>query len=120
MTVYCPNCGKPNTDEATQCVSCGTALSKPEKKAGSKFKGTMMMAGVSAPKPPAPGGGGGGGPKQGPGVGQPPAEGGGKKDLAFQQTMLGPMTPPPGQAPGQPQPGQPQAGQPPAGAPQGG
>ncbi|MFN7702405.1 MAG: zinc-ribbon domain-containing protein, partial [Deltaproteobacteria bacterium] len=39
MTVFCPNCGKPNTDTATQCVACGTAL-KP-KAAASKFKGTM-------------------------------------------------------------------------------
>ncbi|MGE3633501.1 MAG: zinc-ribbon domain-containing protein, partial [Sandaracinaceae bacterium] len=26
MTVFCPNCGKPNTDTASQCVACGTEL----------------------------------------------------------------------------------------------
>src|SRR5690606_16728338 len=52
VTVFCPNCGKPNTDTATQCVACGTAL-KP-KAAGSKFKGTMMMTGVAPPRPAAP------------------------------------------------------------------
>ncbi|MDQ3033840.1 MAG: zinc-ribbon domain-containing protein, partial [Myxococcota bacterium] len=64
MTVFCPNCGKPNTDTATQCVACATAL-KP-KAAGSKFKGTMMMTGVAAPKPGAPGGPPPGGPPPGP------------------------------------------------------
>ncbi len=91
MTVYCPNCGKPNTDEANACASCGTQLSKPGARKAGKFKGTMMMAGVTAPTPPTAGGTPGGAP------GEPPQ----KKDLAFQQTMLGPMTPP-GQ-PGQPE-----------------
>ena len=46
VTIFCPNCGKPNTDTATQCVACNTPL-KP-KTAGSRFKGTMMMTGVVA------------------------------------------------------------------------
>ncbi|MEQ9650062.1 MAG: zinc-ribbon domain-containing protein, partial [Sandaracinaceae bacterium] len=49
MTVFCPNCGKPNTDSAHQCVACGTEL-KP--KSSGKFKGTMMMSGVSVPQQP--------------------------------------------------------------------
>lgn len=110
MTIYCPSCGKPNTDQAEKCASCGKELEKP-KPAGSKFKGTMMMTGMPAPKPPGAGGQAGppggeqggtppaqGQPPQAPGgqaEGQPPgAEGGGRKDLAFQQTMLGPMAPP--------------------------
>ena len=28
MTIYCPSCGKPNTDEASNCISCGTELAK--------------------------------------------------------------------------------------------
>ena len=44
MTIFCPNCGKPNTDTATQCVSCNTALKA--KPGASKFKGTLMMSGV--------------------------------------------------------------------------
>lgn len=50
---FCPNCGTPNTDQAEKCVSCSFEL-KP--KAQAKFKGTIMMSGVSAPvagKPPA-------------------------------------------------------------------
>lgn len=105
MTVFCPNCGKPNTDQATKCISCATELRPAARPAGGKFKGTMMMAGVQAPKPgeqpppgqpqqPPPGG-----PQQGPGVGGPPPE---KQNMAFQQTMLGPMTPPGG--PGAPPP----------------
>ncbi|MBN8611501.1 MAG: zinc-ribbon domain-containing protein, partial [Deltaproteobacteria bacterium] len=97
MTVFCPNCGKPNTDTATQCVACATAL-KP-KAAASKFKGTMMMSGPAVPpKPGAPGGppGPGGPPAAGP-MGPPPAAPAEPpKNMAFQATMLGPMTPPPG------------------------
>ncbi len=88
MTVYCPNCGKPNTDEANACASCGTQLTKPGARKAAKFKGTMMMAGVTAPTPPGAQGSSGE-------AGAPP-----KKDLALQQTMLGPMTPPGQQPPG--------------------
>ncbi|HJL16090.1 MAG TPA: zinc-ribbon domain-containing protein, partial [Sandaracinaceae bacterium LLY-WYZ-13_1] len=80
MTLFCPNCGKPNTDEATQCVACGTEL---QPKSSQKFKGTMMMSGVAVPQPPgqqeggpqAPGGAPGGAPPAGgaPGGGQPAA-----------------------------------------------
>ncbi|MCA9600551.1 MAG: zinc ribbon domain-containing protein, partial [Myxococcales bacterium] len=57
MTVFCPNCGKPNTDEATKCVACGAEL---KKQGAKKFKGTMMMqTSPIAQKPgasePAPG-----------------------------------------------------------------
>ena len=47
MTVYCPNCGTANADQATECVSCTTKLEarKPERRA---FKGTMMMPGGNA------------------------------------------------------------------------
>ncbi|MEO0325832.1 MAG: zinc ribbon domain-containing protein, partial [Myxococcota bacterium] len=88
MTVFCPNCGTKNTDEATHCTSCGTELRKPEGRQ-KKFKGTMMMSGLGTQQPPgAPGG-------------SPPAEAPPKKDLAFQATMLGPMSSPadPGAAP---------------------
>ncbi|MBK8172469.1 MAG: hypothetical protein IPK60_19300 [Sandaracinaceae bacterium] len=97
MTVFCPNCGKPNTDEAAQCVSCSTALTpKVGGASGSKFKGTMMMTGVTPPRPPGPASGAppapvtpGGGPAM-----QPvPTEQ--KQNMGFQQTMLGgPMAPP--------------------------
>jgi hypothetical protein len=151
VTIYCPSCGKPNTDQADKCASCGKELTKP-KPAAPKFKGTMMMGapglkpppgapapaasppaasppaaspgpaapsaaqGFDAATPPAgtpamPGAGGAAG------VGAPPA----KKNLAFQATMLGPMSapipPPGGGAPGQPRlPGPP----PPAAGPPGG
>jgi len=105
VTVYCPNCGKPNTDEATKCIGCSTELA-PVKKAPARFKGTMMMSGMGGG--PAPGQPGGAPPAGGPAPAEPaPAMGGGpvqagaapaKKDLAFQATMLGPMTPPPGAA----------------------
>ena len=112
MTVYCPNCGKPNTDEAASCVSCGSELKKPAGRKGSKFKGTMMMTGVTAPQPgaPAPGGPAPGG---APPAAAPPAGGG--NDIGFQATMMGPIDPP---ADGAPAPGAPAAGgfgQPPAG-----
>ncbi|MCB9661573.1 MAG: zinc ribbon domain-containing protein [Sandaracinaceae bacterium] len=103
MTIYCPSCGKPNTDEASNCISCGTELAK---KKAARFKGTMMMSGpgalpgapASAPPPAAPAAP----PAAAPGASQPPAA---KKDLAFQKTMLGPMTAPPGVgAPGAPAP----------------
>ena len=58
MTVFCPNCGKPNTDEASACAACGTELKAASPKvAASKFKGTMMMSGVQPPKPQGMGGG---------------------------------------------------------------
>ncbi|MBX3271169.1 MAG: zinc ribbon domain-containing protein, partial [Sandaracinaceae bacterium] len=74
MTLFCPNCGKPNLDSATQCVACGTEL---RPKSPAKFKGTMMMSGVQIPQageagappgppPGAPPGGGFGGPPPGP------------------------------------------------------
>ncbi|NOY93100.1 MAG: zinc-ribbon domain-containing protein, partial [Deltaproteobacteria bacterium] len=49
MTVYCPNCGKPNTNEAQSCASCGTQLKQQKKSGASKFKGTMMMNNMGAP-----------------------------------------------------------------------
>ncbi|MBK6809307.1 MAG: zinc-ribbon domain-containing protein [Sandaracinaceae bacterium] len=52
MTIYCPSCGKPNTDEASNCISCGTELAK---KKAARFKGTMMMSGPGA-LPGAPAG----------------------------------------------------------------
>ncbi|MEM9195754.1 MAG: zinc ribbon domain-containing protein, partial [Myxococcota bacterium] len=97
MTVFCPNCGKPNTDTATQCVSCGHEL-KPAGGSRAKFKGTMMMTAATAPKPgEAPGGAPpAGAPPQGqPPGGAGPQQPGAGKNLAFQATMLGPMTPPP-------------------------
>ena len=94
MTVFCPSCGKPNMDSATQCVACGTAL-KP-KTAGSKFKGTMMMTGVAPPTKP----GGADSPSAGIPAAPPPAVPAPQKpNMAFQATMLGPVTPPVGGAP---------------------
>ena len=49
MTVYCPECGKPNTAQATQCASCEHEL-KPEE-AKRRFKGTMMMMNFPAKDP---------------------------------------------------------------------
>lgn len=99
VTVFCPNCGKPNTDTATSCVSCGTEL-KPSGPRAGKFKGTMMMSGVNAPPPggvPSPQGPPPGGPPPAP---RPPAGGPvqagspqAKQGMAYQKTMLGPMSP---------------------------
>ncbi|MFW6051446.1 MAG: zinc ribbon domain-containing protein, partial [Myxococcota bacterium] len=106
MTIYCPSCGKPNTDQAEKCASCGKELEK-AKPAGSKFKGTMMMTGMSPPKPPGKSAEGeeegqaapAGGEAQGPAAGTPgESQAEPKKNLAFQQTMMGPMTPPGGGA----------------------
>ncbi|MCB9628338.1 MAG: zinc ribbon domain-containing protein [Sandaracinaceae bacterium] len=120
MTIYCPSCGKPNTDEASNCISCGTELAK---KKAARFKGTMMMSGPGAlPGAPAssapPAASPSAPPPVAPGASQPPP----KKDLAFQKTMLGPMTAPTGMAPPAGAPAAPAFGAPPAQAqpPQGG
>jgi hypothetical protein len=98
VTVFCPNCGSPNTDEATACAKCGTALKAAGPKvAPSKFKGTMMMSGVTPPRPQAPGAGLP--PPAAPAAAPPAAAPESKQNLAFQATMLGPMTPPPGMPP---------------------
>jgi hypothetical protein len=149
VTIYCPSCGKPNTDQADKCASCGKELTKP-KPAAPKFKGTMMMGapGLKPPGAPAPGASppAASPPAASPGPAAPsapqgfdtatppagtpamPGAGGAagagapaKKNLAFQATMLGPMSapipPPGGGAPGQPRiPGPP----PPAAGPPGG
>ena len=91
MTVYCPNCGTANADQATECVSCTTKLEarKPERRA---FKGTMMMPGGNAfGRPPtegesAPGDAsdaGGGDP-----FARPPSGGDSEEDIARQKTLL--------------------------------
>jgi hypothetical protein len=97
VTIYCPSCGKPNTDQAEKCVSCGAELGQAKAPGPKKFKGTMMMgapgaappkpgAPASPPKPATPAPGGAGAPA-----------GSDKKNLAFQATMMGSgMTPPPG------------------------
>jgi hypothetical protein len=95
VTVFCPNCGTPNTDEATACAKCGTALKAAGPKvAPSKFKGTMMMSGVTPPRPQGPGAGLPPPAAPAPAAAPPAPES--KQNLAFQATMLGPMTPPPG------------------------
>ena len=94
MTIYCPNCGTPNTDTATSCVGCNTELKNPnagEKKP--KFKGTMMMSGVgAAPKPAAP-------PEAAPPPPATPPAGPpsvNPQNVGYQKTMLGgPMMAPP-------------------------
>jgi hypothetical protein len=97
VTVFCPNCGTPNTDEATACAKCGTALKAAGPKvAPSKFKGTMMMSGVTPPRPQAPGAGLPPPAAPAPAAAPPAAAPESKQNLAFQATMLGPMTPPPG------------------------
>ncbi len=50
MTIYCPSCGKPNTDAATNCVSCNHELKPPSGGGRAKFKGTMMMTGITPEK----------------------------------------------------------------------
>jgi len=100
VTVFCPNCGTPNTDEATACAKCGTALTAAGPKvAPSKFKGTMMMSGVTPPRPQGPGAGLPPPAAPAPAAAPPAAAPESKQNLAFQATMLGPMTPPPGMPP---------------------
>jgi hypothetical protein len=97
---FCPNCGTPNTDQAEKCVSCAFEL-KP--KAQAKFKGTIMMSGVSAPTtgkpqaaPPAPAPAPAATAAQPPAPSSPPG-----KSLGFEKTMLGGMAMmPPAKAPG--------------------
>lgn len=52
MTVFCPSCGKPNTEQASHCVACGYKLDKP--RPAGRFKGTMMMSGTQKPAPTTP------------------------------------------------------------------
>jgi hypothetical protein len=131
VSIYCPSCGKPNTDQAEKCASCGADLGKAKPAGAKKFKGTMMM-GATGPKPPTPGspvpgpGGGAGSPgAPSPGPASPaqgppaPAATGTpagapdagseaeapKKNLAFQATMLGGAGPVPPAGPGAPAPG---------------
>jgi hypothetical protein len=107
VTVFCSNCGKPNPAAATQCVACGTPLNP--KGGGSKFKGTIMMTGLAPFKPGAPSGPGPAGGSAAPpgatppnpaGAAAPTTTGGGSaaasqdKDIAYQPTMLGPISPP--------------------------
>ncbi len=95
MTVFCPNCGKPNTDQATQCISCGTALKPTAAGGAAKFKGTMMMGSVNAPNVPGPPPAQP--PQPAPPAAPPPAAADAEKQkLAFQATMFGPIAPPPG------------------------
>ena len=45
---FCPNCGKPVTEQASKCLACGQEF-EPRAKAA-RFKGTMMMTPASAPQ----------------------------------------------------------------------
>jgi hypothetical protein len=44
---FCPNCGKPVTEQASKCLACGQEF-EPRAKAA-RFKGTMMMTPAGAP-----------------------------------------------------------------------
>jgi hypothetical protein len=48
---FCPNCGKPVTEQASKCLACGQEFEPRAKSA--RFKGTMMMTPATAPQPPA-------------------------------------------------------------------
>jgi hypothetical protein len=52
---FCPNCGKPVTEQASKCLACAQEF-EPRAKAA-RFKGTMMMTPANAPQaataPPA-------------------------------------------------------------------
>lgn len=91
MTVFCTACGKPNTDEAAKCVSCGHALKATEGDGSKKkFKGTMMMGGVGAPPAPAPPPEPTPEPESDPSGAVQAGSAAAKRNLAFQKTMMGP------------------------------
>lgn len=47
---FCPECGKPNADQAIKCSSCGKELPQAAKSGGAKFKGTILMSSAAASK----------------------------------------------------------------------
>ncbi|MGF1470016.1 MAG: zinc ribbon domain-containing protein, partial [Sandaracinaceae bacterium] len=121
MTIFCPNCGAKNTDEAASCVACGTEL---KGKSSKKFKGTMMMSGVQIPTPEEMQGrqaGAGADAPPGEGAARPPGAppaGGERRNMAFQKTMAmnaGAVPPPPTGSAATP-PGAPPQAAPPPGA----
>jgi len=87
---FCPNCGTPNTDQAVKCVSCAFELAPAQK---AKFKGTIMMGqAVQLPQQPptanpqaTPPASNSASPGAAPGQAGP-------RNMAFEKTMLGPVT----------------------------
>jgi hypothetical protein len=102
---FCPNCGKENPKDATECASCGKELAPgaKEKTAAkmAKFKGTILMPGASATKSPLAGipekpppaqkpADAAQQPPAGPAAQQPRADAPPQEsDIALQKTMLG-------------------------------
>ncbi len=88
---FCAECGKSNLDQATTCDGCGKPMRSAAKGGGpARFKGTMIMGGA-APKPAAP--------SAQPAAPAPAPAPAPQPNLAFQATMMGPMTAPGSSAP---------------------
>lgn len=85
---FCAECGKSNVEQATVCDGCGKPMRSAGRGGAARFKGTMIMGGVApkaAPEPTPT-------PAVAPSAAQQP-------NLAFQATMMGPMTAPGSSAP---------------------
>lgn len=88
---FCAECGKSNADQATACDGCGKPMRPAGRAAGpARFKGTMIMGGAAPKAPVAPA------PASAPTPAPAPAN---QPNLAFQATMMGPMTVPGSSAP---------------------
>lgn len=106
---FCPNCGNSEPDGSAACSKCNTAMGGGG--ASTKFKGTIMMGGASSAeveamvqKAKAAAQAGQAARSTGPSPAAPapkaaPAAAAGEDALAFQATIMGPITSPEGAGP---------------------